>query len=126
MTGFAAGFTPNILPGFFFGLIGLRGPGCGNRRDRPGLVVQADVGVPHRHADITVASQFTGFNKGCTVTQQLGDVSVPSHRVEVGYCFSIVIRRGRVLLSTVMVWGCPPSRHFTNSTSPDSITFKSA
>ena len=26
MTGFAAGFTHNILPGLFFGLIGLRSP----------------------------------------------------------------------------------------------------
>ena len=54
------------------------------RRDRPGLVVQADVGVPHRHADVAVASQLTGFDEGCTVSQQFGDVSVPSHCVEVG------------------------------------------
>ena len=84
MTGFAAGFTPNILPGFFFGLISLWVSGCGNRCDRPGLIVDADVGVPHRHVDVTVASQLAGFGERCTVTQQLGDVTVPPHRVEVG------------------------------------------
>ena len=84
MTGFAAGFTPNILPGFCVGSIGLRGPRGRNRCDRPGLIVQADVGVPHRHADVAVASQLTGLDERCTVTQQLGDVSVPTHRVEVG------------------------------------------
>jgi len=39
-----------------------------NQGDRPGLIVQADVGVPHRHADVTVASQLTGFGEGCTVS----------------------------------------------------------
>ena len=80
MTGVAAGFTPNMLPGFFFGLISLWVSRCGNRCDRPDLIVDADVGVLHRHADVAVAGQLTGFDKGCTVTQQLGYVSVPSHR----------------------------------------------
>jgi len=43
------------------------------------------VGVLHRHADVAMAGQLTGFDKGCTVTQQLGDVGVPPHRVEVGF-----------------------------------------
>ena len=78
MTGLAAGFTPNMLPGFFFGLISLWVSGCGNRCDRPGLIVDADVGVLHRHADVAMAGQLTGFDKGCTVTQQLGDVGPKS------------------------------------------------
>ncbi len=65
MTEFAAGFTPKMLPGF---CVGLRGPWCGNRCDRLGLVVQADVGVSHCQADVTVAGQFTGFDEGCTVS----------------------------------------------------------
>ena len=48
------------------------------------LIAQPDVGVPHRHADVAVARQLTGLDERCTVTQQLGDVSVPTHRVEVG------------------------------------------
>ena len=85
MTRFSARFTPETLPELGgVRRLCLRGPGCGNCRDRPGLVVQADVGVPHRHPDIAVASQFTGLDKGCTVSEQFGDVSVPSHRVEVG------------------------------------------
>jgi len=43
-----------------------------------------------------------------------------------GYFFRIVIRRSRDLLSTAMEWECPPSRHFTNSTSPDFKTLSSA
>ena len=35
MTGLTVGFTPNMLPGIFFGLISLRVSGCGNRCDRP-------------------------------------------------------------------------------------------
>ena len=58
--------------------------GCGNRCNGPCLIVQADVGVPHRHADVAVASQLTGFDEGCTVSQQFGDVSMTSHCVEVG------------------------------------------
>ena len=34
-----------------------------------------------------MASQLTGFDEGCTVSQQLGDVGVPSLRVEV--CHSV-------------------------------------
>jgi len=34
--------------------------------------------------DVTVPGQLTGLDQGSTVTQQLGDVGVPSHRVEVG------------------------------------------
>jgi hypothetical protein len=81
MTGFDSGFTPNILPGFFFGSIGLRGPGGRNCCNGPGLIIQTDVGVPHRHADVAVASQFTGLDKGCTVSETFGDVSVPSMNI---------------------------------------------
>ena len=63
MTGLAAGFTPNMLPGFFFALIGLRDPRCGNRCGRLGLIVQTDVGVPHRHADVAMAVQLTGCDQ---------------------------------------------------------------
>ena len=59
MTGFAAGFTPNTLPGICAGVIGLRGPGGRNRRNGPGLIFQAGVGVPHRHADVAVSIQST-------------------------------------------------------------------
>jgi len=52
MTGFAARFTPETLPGFFFRLIGLRRSGCGNRRNGPGLVVQADVGLRNQGANL--------------------------------------------------------------------------
>ena len=86
MTGLAAGFTPNMLPGFFFGLISLWVSGCGNRCDRPGLIVDADVGVLHRHADVAMAGQLTGFDKGCTVTQQLGDE-----------CFHVLIKLTQLL-----------------------------
>ncbi|MFP6672292.1 MAG: hypothetical protein VB857_12830, partial [Pirellulaceae bacterium] len=89
MTGFAAGFTPNMLPGFCVGLVRLWRSGCGNCRNGPGLVVQADVGVPHRHADVTVPSQLTSLDQRSTVTQQLGDVGVPSHRVEVAVPSSV-------------------------------------
>ena len=84
MTGFAARFTPNTLPEFFFALMGLRVPGARNRCNGPDLIAQPDVDVPHRHADVAVARQLTGLDESCTVTQQLGDVSVPPHRVEVG------------------------------------------
>ena len=86
MTGLAAGFTPSMLPGFFFGLISLRVSGCGNRCDRPGLIVDADVGVLHRHADVAMAGQLTGCDKGCTVTQQLGDE-----------CFHVLIKLTQLL-----------------------------
>ena len=84
MTGFSARVTPNTLPGIFLALMGLRGPGGRNRCNGPGLIAQPDVGVPHRHADVAVARQLTGLDERCTVTQQLGDVTVPPHRVEVG------------------------------------------
>ena len=32
-----------------------------------------------------MAGQFTGFDEGCTVSQQLGDVGVPPLRAEVGH-----------------------------------------
>ena len=44
------------------------------RRDRPGLVVQADVGVPHRHADVAVASQLMGLDEECPFSVQLGNL----------------------------------------------------
>ena len=70
MTGFAARFTPNTLPEIFYALMGLRGPGGRNRCNSPGLIAQPDVGVPHRHVDVTVASQLTGLeeNIGCEIS----------------------------------------------------------
>ena len=66
--------------------LGVETAGSGNRCDRPGLIVDADVGVLHRHADVAMAGQLTGFDKGCTVTQQLGDE-----------CFHVLIKLTQLL-----------------------------
>jgi len=52
----------------------------------PGLIVQADVDVPHRHADVVVAGQFTGCDEEVTAAQQLGDLSLPPCHVYTGSC----------------------------------------
>ncbi len=73
MTGFAAGVAPNMLPRFFFELIGLGDPGRKVSLRPPWPVVQANVDVAHRHAEVAVGSQFTGFeeNIGCEISSVL-------------------------------------------------------
>jgi len=90
MTGVAARFTPETLLELR-GVRRLRGPGGRNCCNGPGLIIQPDVGVPHRHADVAVASQFTGLDKGYTVSEQFGEVSVPSMKIS-----SIIMQNARI------------------------------
>jgi hypothetical protein len=56
----------------------------GQRTERLGLILDADVGVTHRHVDVGVPGQFPGLGHGRPITQKLRDVGVPPGRVEVG------------------------------------------
>ena len=61
--------------------------------NRPVLVVNADVGVLHRHLHVGVSSKFFGLNKGRTVLEQLGDVRVSPRGVKICNAFFRFVRK---------------------------------
>lgn len=48
-----------------------------------GLIVDADVGVPHRHLDVGMSGQLACFRETGSVSEQFRDVSVASGRMKV-------------------------------------------
>ena len=55
------------------------------------LILDSDMGVPHRHLHVGMPRQFLGLRQGRTGSQQLGDVGMPASRMEICETFGCSI-----------------------------------